>query len=638
MCGICGLANLDGAPIPRLSLDGMAATIRHRGPDSQGIHVDDAGAPGRMAVGIASTRLKIIDLSERARQPLSNEDDSVWIVFNGEIYNYPTLAAELRARGHRFKSESDTEVVLHLYEERGEACVEALDGMFAFALWDRARGRLLLARDRAGKKPLFYTTAGRTLCFASEIKALLRHPGVSGEVDPAALPPYLLFGYVPAPDTFYRDVKSVPAGCTLTVEGGTAPRIRSYWDLRFPASPAPVAPAEARATVRELVTEAVRKRLISDVPLGAFLSGGIDSSIVVGLMSRLSSERVKTFSIGFRGAPAYDETRHARAVAERFGTEHTEFLVEQEAADLVEPLVWHHDGPFRDSSAIPTFILSRLAREHVTVVLNGDGGDELFAGYTRFRAALLAERLPRAAFRAADALLARASSSTDGRGAFGRLRRFVHGGARPLWERFTEGFAAADVPLALLRPEVFEAAGPYTRLRYLAPHVERARGLGPLSRLLYVNFKSYLLDDLLVKADRCTMAHGLEARSPFLDRALTEYVAGLPDALKLHGRTSKVVLKAAFGDLLPPGIERRGKMGFGVPMAAWLRTNLKKVVHDVLLQPRPRLADYLDAAGVRALATAHLEGRADHGALLWSLLTLETWLGQLPSWRAKDPA
>ncbi|MBI3629682.1 MAG: asparagine synthase (glutamine-hydrolyzing) [Candidatus Rokubacteria bacterium] len=644
MCGICGFVNLDGSPAVPEILGLMQAAIHHRGPDSQGVHLEGVagGGAGRPPVGLASTRLKIIDLSESARQPLSNEDDQLWIVFNGEIYNFAGLADRLAARGHRFKSRSDTEVILHLYEERGEACVQDLDGMFAFALWDRPRGRLFLARDRVGKKPLFYWSDGKTFLFASEIKALLQHPSGPVEVDASAIAPFLIFGYVPGPRTFYRGVRQVPPGHTLTVDATGRPRLSEYWDLKFPDAKSAAGnraprPAEVADRVRGLVTEAVRKRLISDVPLGAFLSGGIDSTIVVGVMSRLSPAPVKTFTIGFRDAPGYDETTHARAVARRFGTDHTEYVVESEAADLLEPLIWHHDGPFRDSSAIPSFVLSRLAREKVTVVLNGDGGDELFAGYRRFYATLLAERLPDAALRLGEALLSRLPRSADRRARLDRLSRFVRSARLPFYERFSESFGTADLALdRLLRPELLAES----RLRqsdYFGPHLERIQGCSPLSRLLYLNFKTYLLDDLLVKMDRCTMAHGLEARSPLLDVALVEYAATVPDGMKLSGGTSKVVLKRAFADLLPGEIRRRGKMGFGVPMAYWLRTNLQKVVRDVLSQPTPRLRDYLDATYVRSLVDAHLEGRADHSALLWSLLTLELWLEQLPAWRRPLP-
>ncbi len=644
MCGICGFVNLDGAPASPAVLGRMQAAIHHRGPDSQGRHLEgvDGAAGGLPPVGIASTRLKIIDLTESARQPLSNEDDTLWIVFNGEIYNYQALAARLAARGHRFKSRSDTEVILHLYEERGEACVEELDGMFAFALWDRRQGSLFLARDRVGKKPLFYATDGKAFLFGSEVKALLQHPAGPAEIDEGALAPYFVFGYVPGPRSFYKGVRKLPPGHTLTLAADGALRLREYWDLRFPPEPAgarhPTDGAESAPRVRELLTEAVRKRLISDVPLGAFLSGGIDSSIVVGLMSRLMAAPVRTFTIGFRDAPAYDETGYARAVARRFGTDHTEFLVEPEVTDLIEPLVWHHDGPFRDTSAIPTFVVSRLAREHVTVVLNGDGGDELFAGYRRFHATLLAERLPRLPLRLADAVLARLPRRADQRATLDRLTRFVRAARLPFYERFSEGFGAADLDLdRLLRPEVLPPAEERGQTAHFAPYLDRVRDCSPLSRLLYLNFKTYLVEDLLVKMDRCTMAHALEARSPFLDPALVEFAAGLPDALKLAGRRSKVILRRAFADLLPPEIDRRGKMGFGVPMAMWLRTGLRKVLRDVLLQPQPRLADYVRGEHVRALVDDHLAGRADHGGRLWALLTLEIWLEQLPSWRRPLP-
>ena len=381
MCGICGVITFDGTPVDSDVLHRMTATLAHRGPDGEGFYLSP---PGPVRVGLGHRRLKIIDLSDAATQPMTNEDETLWLVFNGEIYNFRELRERLASSGHRFRSQTDTEVILHLYEEVGAACVEQLDGMFAFALWDARRRCVFLARDRMGKKPLFYSRRGDRFAFASEAKALLRHPEIPADVSTAALPLYFLHGYVPAPRTFYSDIAQLPPAHAMLIEADGRTRCWPYWD-----PPAPEAgsengrrhaerDADVRAELRRLLTEAVRKRLMSDVPLGAFLSGGIDSTIVVGLMSRLLKAPVKTFSIGFAGDPSFDETAYARLAAQAFKTDHTEFVVEPEAVSVIDRLIAAHDGPFADSSAIPMYLLAQLTRRHVTVALGGDGGDELF--------------------------------------------------------------------------------------------------------------------------------------------------------------------------------------------------------------------------------------------------------------------
>ena len=610
----------------------MRDRLEHRGPDSAGLYVS---GNGRAALGFR--RLRIIDLSPSADQPMPNEDGSVQLVFNGEIYNFRALRHELEAKGHRFRSHSDSEVIVHLYEEEGEAAIARLDGMFALAIWDAREQRLLLARDRAGKKPLFYWHGRDFFVFASEMKSFFGRDDLPIEVNPAAVPQYFIHGYVPCPDTVYRGVRQVEPATTLTVEADGRVERKVYWRLRLrrEESGSSVAVAEGDATdrVRRLVTEAVERRLISDVPLGAFLSGGVDSTIVVGLMSRLTGSRVRTFSIGFEGDSRFDETAYAREVAERFKTDHTEFKVTPSAIDLIDALIWHHDGPFGDASAIPTYIVSRLTREHVTVVLTGDGGDELFAGYYRFAAAVAAERIPgfvRGPLRAVlDALPAPASE----RHWISRGRRFVHAMSLPLEERMTRwsGLFYDDLE-SLLAPELLASLPPINRLAYLDPERERMRGLSTLSAVLHANFRSYLLDDLLVKADRCTMANSLEARAPFLDTALVEYVAALPDSMKLRGLTTKFVLRKAFEDVLPRSVARRGKMGFGVPLGAWFRDSLKDYVRDLLLDPSARYRTYLSASYVRELVRRHQSSEANLGLQLWSVLCFELWLRRLPQW------
>lgn len=640
MCGIVGIMRFDGRQTPPDVLARMTQALAHRGPEGRGVRLLTTPA---VQVGLGHTRLKVVDLSDSANQPMANESGSVWVVFNGEIYNFQALRHRLEGRGFRWRTTSDTEVLLRLYEAEGERCVEALEGMFAFAIWDAPRQHLFLARDRVGKKPLFYCQTPAFFAFASEIKALLRHPEITPQVQAEALPAFFLYGYVPTPQTLYQGIQALPPGQHLTISLQGRVQQRAYWPLTLPTAPArrPPSRVEAAGRVRELLTAAVRKRLIADVPLGAFLSGGLDSSIIVGLMSQLMAEPVQTFSIGFPHQPHFDETTHARTIAQRFGTRHTEFMVEPSAVELIEHLVWHHDGPFADASAIPTYLLARLTRQHVTVALTGDGGDELFAGYLRFYATLLAERVPAPLRHAAHQALAGLPAWGSPRGLWRRAQKFAGSAALPFAERFSRWNAVfyEDLP-RLLPQQRAVAASPPELLSRLAPYLKDAEGASALTRLLYLNMKTYLLDDLLVKTDRCTMAHALEARSPFLDHALIEYVFTLPDAMKLSFGQTKVILRQAFADLLPPAILRRGKMGFGVPLRAWFAADLRDYLQDLLLAPEAKLRAYVDQDYVRALYEAHLAGGTDHSARLWTLLTFEVWLRQLPQWRegATEPA
>jgi asparagine synthase (glutamine-hydrolysing) len=621
MCGLAGIVSFDGTPVPREALERMGAALAHRGPDAQGFLEDAAGAP---AVGLVHRRLSIIDLSHVADQPLANEDGTVHALLNGEVYNFPERRAALASR-HTFRSQGDTEVIVHGYEDEGEAVVAGLDGMFAIALWDARRRRLLLARDAFGKKPLYYWHDARRFVFGSEIKALLA-AGVPAEMDESALGEQLAFGYVPTPRTLFRGVRKLPPASTLIVDARGPGAPQAYWDLKFPAegAHARVGLPEAAERVRALLTEAVRKRLLADVPLGILLSGGVDSSAIAALAGRLQTERIRTFTIGFEGHSFFDERPHAERVARHLGTLHHAEVVQPHAAALMETLLHHHDEPFGDSSALPTYLVAQAARRHVTVVLNGDGGDETFAGYDRFHAALLAARLPGPARRA---LRAAARLLPDGRHAFGtlrRLQRFARKAALPEDERIFAWSTFFDVPALT----ALDGDGLARRDALLASYREalaRCSGASLLSRLLYLNARTYLLDDLLPKMDRMTMAHGLEARSPLLDRPLMEYVASLPDALKRSGGRGKVVLKRAVEDLLPAEILKRPKHGFGVPLGEWFRGELRPMVEDTLLD-RPRLAGRLRLPAVRALVDEHLAGRADHGHQLWGLLTLELWL------------
>jgi asparagine synthase (glutamine-hydrolysing) len=624
MCGLCGVVTRQGLAVPEI-VRGMSSRLAHRGPDGEGLHLDGPAALGHR-------RLKIIDLTEAAREPMTNEDQTLWLVFNGEIYNFRELRRTLLGR-HTFASQGDGEVILHLYEERGEAAVAALDGMFAFALWDSRRKRLLLARDRSGKKPLFYHDGPRVFAFASEAKALLAHPDVPHERDPSSIPLFLTFGYVPTPRTFYRGIRTLPPAHYLVVteQGSEGPT--PYWSLRFEDGPlGGEREPEAEETFRALLERAVTRRLVADVPLGAFLSGGLDSSTVVALMARAASGRVRTFTIGFAGGEEYDETAHARVVANHFGTDHTEFVVEPKALELIDRLVWHHDGPFGDSSAIPTYLLSELTRSRVTVALNGDGGDEVFAGYLRFFGGALSEEIPGWAFSLADRLLGVLPEPADRKHVLRFAKRFVEAGRLPLDERYLRwnGFFTADLA-DVLKPELHRWA---QRDRLLESFRVEMNGAprSALARLLQVNFKTYLLDDLLVKMDRMSMAHGLEGRSPFLDTAVVEFGASLPDRLRMRFGRGKILLRRAMKGILPDSILARGKMGFGAPLAGWFRRDLEGLVRERLLEETSPIYEYLRPEAVARVVERHMGGAADLSPQIWALLTLESWLRQEKSW------
>jgi asparagine synthase (glutamine-hydrolysing) len=621
MCGICGIVDFEGRLNLPEAIENMTRTLAHRGPDGRGVELSrDPGDRSRVALG--HTRLAIIDLSDAGRQPMPGPSGTL-LVLNGEIYNFREKRAE--CGDYPFRSQSDTEVVLALYERHGENFVDHLLGMFALALWDSREGKLLLARDPAGKKPLYYRSVPGNFAFGSEIKALLALDQPSC-FDRAALPLYLTYGYVPSPDTFYSGVKKLPAGSLLVVDASGAARTRRFW--KYPIGPAPGSPvpglSSQEAALRWRLEDAIRRRMVSDVPLGAFLSGGIDSSIIVGIMSRISDEPVRTFSIGFTDDAAYDESAYAGLAARRFRTNHTEFKVRAKAIDLIDRLVWHYDEPFGDSSAIPTYIVSELAREHVKVVLTGDGGDELFAGYERFAAALWTERIPRGALAAGrwiSRLLPAPGHALNRRR---RIKRFFSKALLPLDRRYLEWnsfFTSAELNrlLATDFPDPIDGFG-----RLLGEPGDCTL----LQRILRLNFETYLLDDLLVKTDRMTMAHGLEARCPFLDAGLVAWAASLPDRLKIRRGCLKYLLKRSFRDLLPPEILARGKKGFGVPLGRWMRGDLRDYSHDLLLGPGSRIRDHVNTEFVGSLLAEHEAQLQDHGQKIWSLLTLEVWLRQ----------
>lgn len=633
---MCGIAGYVGKASPE-ALAAMLPLLKHRGPDGEGLHVE----PG---VGLGMTRLAIID-AVGGRQPMANEDESVWLVQNGEIYNFRELRTLLEARGYAFRTRSDTEVLLRAYEAFGEACVEHLRGMFAFALWDRRRRRLLLARDRLGKKPLYYWRGNGLLLFASEIKAMLGHPAISREVDADALHHYLAFGYAPGERSMFSAIQSLPpAHLALVDERGI--RTTCYWTLpsgvkaRAEAVPA----AEAPGLVRQALADSVRLRLESDVPLGVFLSGGIDSSAVVASMREVTGQRIATFTVGFGAAdPSFDELPYARLVARRFETDHHEELLEPRVADVLPAIVHHFDEPFADSSAVATFVIAQATSRHVKVVLSGIGGDEAFAGYPRYLGLRFSEtygRLPapvRALTRAAVRAVARESEGGVDWG--GRARRFVEGAARPLPDRYlawTRFFGADD-----LRHLVTPDLGARFRLDVEARR-RAAFATGdpadPVDGAFRVDLATYLPDDLLVMADRMTMAHSLELRAPFCDHRLLELSLRIPSAVKLRRGRLKALLKTAFADVLPPELLSRPKQGFMVPLARWLRTDLREAMEDLLSRDRVSARGFFAPAVVEALKREHLAGRGSHADRLWALMILELWMRQYLDGAAAEPA
>jgi asparagine synthase (glutamine-hydrolysing) len=600
-------------------------------------------------------RLSIIDLSEAGRQPMSNARGDIRITFNGEIYNFQRLRRELESLGHVFRTRTDTEAIICAYERWGIDCLAKLRGMFAFGIWDRRRRRLFLARDRVGKKPLFYAQLGDDFLFASELQGLLADKRVPREVDPPAIDTYLSYGYVPAPRAAFKGIYKLPPAHYLTLDlkqTGFEKRIERYWALDYEPK-LRIDEDDACEVLREKMTEAVRLRMISDVPLGAFLSGGVDSSVVVGLMAQLSGAKVKTFSIGFNES-AYDETAHARRIAERWETDHHEFIVEPDALSILPKLVRHYGEPYADSSAIPTFYVAQMTRRHVTVALNGDGGDESFAGYDRYLANHLAERMrsvPVAAV-AARALSRVIPDSIDPKSRARRARRFLAAASQPMAERYPRWLKTfqdeaktrlyspefigllkghGDVLLSAVAEVMKCGASSLLALcdgstpPHLPLYPPLHPPLHPIDAAMAVDVASYLPYDLLVKVDVASMANSLEARSPFLDHEAMEFAARLPVEIKFRGGRLKSLLKRAFADLLPPENVNRRKMGFGVPVGQWFRGPLRDLLRDALLSPRSLERGYFRESEVRRLVNEHLERRADHSFQLWNLLMLELW-------------
>jgi asparagine synthase (glutamine-hydrolysing) len=621
MCGIAGQVRADGRPADRAVLERMCEMQAHRGPDSSGIHIDQG-------VGLGVRRLRVIDL-DTGDQPLFSEDGSVAVVLNGEIYNYRELRARLERDGHRFSSKGDTEVIAHLYEELGPSCVRELDGMFAFAVWDSRRRRLFLARDRVGKKPLVYYGRPGVLSFASEIRALLQDREVPRDLDHAALDLYLTYEYVPAPRSAFQAVRKLPPGCTLTFEDGRV-SIDRYWRLSYESDRPSGEARDLHEELRERIRAAVRRRLISDVPLGAFLSGGVDSSAVVAAMAEASPKPVKTFSVGFPDQ-TYNELPNARLIAERYGTDHHELVAEPDALSIIPRIVRHYGEPFADSSTVPSFLISELTSRHVTVALNGDGGDEAFAGYDRYAEALrmdrMARRLPAPLRRAMATVTENRAQSFRPVGAIARARRGAHALSLSTGARYAlamSTFAGAERK-RLYTPEFLETLDG-TPGDPMEDAWSTAAGSSLVNRMLEVDFNGYLPDDLLVKMDIATMAHSLEARSPFLDRELIEFAASLPGERKLNGRGRKTILRDALRGWIPDRILDGPKRGFGLPMAGdWFRGELRDQTAELLTDSRAASRGYFRQPAVRTLLDRHHSGREDNSSKLWTLMMFELW-------------
>jgi asparagine synthase (glutamine-hydrolysing) len=631
MCGITGAIWTDPKQgIDAATLQKMTDVIRHRGPDDDGYYHSEyrlrppyEALPG---VALGFRRLSIIDL-EGGHQPMSNEDGTVWVVFNGEIYNYPTIRRRLEGAGHTFRTQSDTETIVHLYEDEGLDFVQHLNGMFAIAIWDSRLRRLVLARDRIGQKPLVYHAQHDRLLFASELKSLLQVDGISREVDPGAIDEYLTYQYVPHPKTIFRGMNKLPPGHVAVFQDGKLD-VRPYWQPNF-SSEISIGPSAAAENLTELLSSSVEMRMRSDVPLGAFLSGGIDSSLIVALMQQRSEQSIKTFTIGFP-VPEYDETSYARQVSEHLGTDHEELEVTPSGVDILPKLVWQYDEPFADSSAIPTWYVSEMTRRKVTVALSGDGSDELFAGYPRYRAVWLASLLddsgPIRSFLGAP-WWQRLPGSRQ-KSFLRRFKRFSEFLRKTPQRRYLEWIAIFNESrrAMLYRDEFVEQLPNADPFSFLSDSWGRTGGRDVVSGASLADVTTYLTCDLMTKVDIASMAHSLEVRQPFLDYRVVEFAASLPVSLKFRRGAGKRLLRAAFGHLLPSYIWNRKKMGFGVPLDHWFRDQLRELTHDVLLDESARTRSYFRGEAVEEMVRQHENRQFDHSYRLWALLVLELWL------------
>lgn len=659
MCGITGGSWTQAAePLDLSVLRQMTDVLSHRGPDDSGHYFAASNRELAGGAALGFRRLSIIDLAG-GHQPMSNEDDTVWIAFNGEVYNYRELKPELESLGHRFQTASDTECIVHAYEQWGRDCVQHLRGMFAFAVWDDRRRTLFLARDRMGQKPLVYRIAGGRLTFASELKALLQVPGAPREVDPLAVADFVTLQYVPHPRTMLRGYAKLPPAHWAEFNAATGDFIvRRYWEAPYQR---PHANSTERANdqsngngdlagdrwnyqveskqqtrdewkkrLRQTLTDAVTLRMRSDVPFGAFLSGGVDSTIITGLMQQQSDQKVHTFSIGF-AEKKFDERSYAREAAAKLGTDHHEFLVDPSAVEMLPKLVWHYDEPFADSSAIPTMYLSQLTRQHVTVALTGDGGDELFAGYDRYLAVDLAARIDRLPWLVRRSMCSplwqKIPASVQQKSRLRQIKRFLAALGQSPERRYANWISIFD---DARRPDLFSnefkfALNQYDSASFLLDAYRRCSEDDMVQRTTCVDVETYLPCDILTKVDIASMAFSLECRSPFMDHRVVELAAQIPLELKLQGRRGKRILIDTFSDLLPPSIQTRRKMGFGVPLDHWFRGSLRSLLADTLLDRRSLNRGYFEPSTIRRLVEEHITAKWDHSARLWLLLVFELW-------------
>ncbi|MBD3304738.1 asparagine synthase (glutamine-hydrolyzing) [candidate division KSB3 bacterium] len=623
MCGIAGIYQFkDGKAVDPALLQRMTDVIKHRGPDAEGQYVNGN-------LGLGHRRLSIIDLSEAGRQPMFSEDKQLCIVFNGEIYNFQEHRNALIQRGHRFHSHTDTEVILYLYREYGVDCVHSLRGMFAFALWDAHKRRLFLARDRIGQKPLYYYSDGRRLVFGSELKCLLEDPTIPREINYEALYDYLLYLYIPAPKTIYKHIyKLPPAHWMLCSPEGL--RLQEYWDLSFAHVEEGRDESSWCQALIEQFREAVKIRLMSDVPLGAFLSGGVDSSGVVAMMAQAVKTPVLTTSIGFE-EKAFDELPYAHIVSQQYQTDHFERVVHTDALSVIDDIVWHFDEPFADSSAVPTYYVSKHSREKVTVALSGDAGDENFAGYSKYPLDMMEEamrrRVPDALKRWLIAPLAQIYPQWDWMPRYLRAKFFLTNLTQSHARGFfrTNTFMTQDLQDRVFSPDLRRAVGGYDPFRVVEQAYRRADTADPLSKVQYVDLKVLLPEDMLVKVDRMSMAHSLEVRSPILDHLFMEFIATIPSSLKLHGQEKKYIFKKALAPYLPDTILYRQKQGFEVPLDTWFRQELKGLVQETLLAPHALQRGLFNASYLKRMWQQHQSGQRNFGTNFWTLLMFELW-------------
>ena len=621
MCGIAGLLYFD--PQKRVefeTLQRMCDAIIHRGPDDDGFHVEGH-------IGIGMRRLKVIDLAT-GHQPISNEDGRIWIVFNGEVYNFPELRTELEGKGHTFSTHTDTEAIIHAYEEFGDDCVHRLNGMFSFAIWDSRHSRVLIARDRLGVKPLYYYQDADLLAFGSEIKAILQCHEVPRSLNYDALDAFLTFEYIPAPLSIVNGIQKLPPGHLLIIQNGKT-SVKQYWDMSYAVASPVKTQSELEEELYALLEDSTRLRLISDVPLGAFLSGGVDSSTIVQIMANMMDQPVKTFSIGFDDA-SYNELEYARKVAKQFGTEHHELTIQPEIVNLVDHFCEFLDEPLGDVSVFPTYLVSQLAKQHVTVVLSGDGGDELFAGYDWYVANQLDgvyQKLPSFVRRILPKIVQAVRPSSQKKGLINKIKRFVEGASLdPSLQHYRWNMFLTDLTRhQLYSADVEKALEGRKAEDHVVQYLGAVKGADPLWQQEYADLKTFLVDDVLMKVDRMSMAHSLEARAPFLDYRVVEFASRVPSQYKMCGRETKWILKQCMEKKLPHDILYRKKEGFSIPMKNWLRQELRPLMEDTLSGERIKKDGFFNDQYIEKLKAEHVSGRVNHAHQLWSLMVFHFW-------------